>query len=90
MPRRQPGLLDTVLGDATIRTASRHGSSVTPMTAFHFLTDRGGQLCEGRKCATTEASLFSQRPQGRLALLQDSRNLVVELDVHFSPSQPKA
>jgi len=60
------------------------------MTAFHFLTDRGGQLCEGRKCATTEASLFSQRPQGRLALLQDSRNLVVELDVHFSPSQPKA
>jgi len=60
------------------------------MTTFHFLTDRGGQLCEGRKCATTEASLFSQRPQGRLALLQDSRNLVVELDVHLSPSQPKA
>jgi hypothetical protein len=60
------------------------------MTAFHFLTDRGGQLCEGREGAATEAPLFSQRPQGPLALLQDSRNLVVELDVQLSPSQPEA
>jgi hypothetical protein len=60
------------------------------MAAFHFLTNGGGQLCEGRECATAEASLCSQRPQGRLALPQDSRNLVLDLDVQLLPSQPKA
>ena len=83
-------VLDTALCDTTIRTVPRRGSSITHVTAFHFLTDRGGQLYERRECTTAETSLFSQRPQGRLALPQDSRDLVLELDVHLSPSQPVA
>ena len=83
-PEGMPGgLLDTVLRVATIRTVPRQGSSIAPMTAFHFLPDCGGQLGEGRECAATQASLFSQRPQGRLTLPQDPCNLVVDLDVHL-------